>query len=140
VDRRAVTTGRRDLRQCGVNRHVHRRGQTEQVGRERDALGVVPGTGRHDATRLLGCAQPRHPHVGATDLEGAGALQVLALEVDRHPDQLGQRAARLYRGALRHPVEQARGRADVVDAEVGAHHLRLVVRRDENGRPRCCRT
>ena len=56
-------------------------GMPSSLRRERHALRVVAGGCRHDAARALLGGQPRQPVVGTADLEGAGALQVLELQV-----------------------------------------------------------
>ena len=87
----------------------------EQLGGERDALGVVAGAGGDDAARLLLVGEPGHPGVGAADLERPGPLQVLALEEDRTADPVGQRPAVLQRGGPDHALEQLAGGEDVLE-------------------------
>jgi hypothetical protein len=53
---------------------------------------VVAGGRRDHAAGALLLGQPEHPHVGAADLERAGALEVLALEQHRAADDRGQPA------------------------------------------------
>ena len=81
---------------------------------ERDALGVVAGAGRDDAAGLLLVGEPRHPRVGAADLERPGALEVLALEVDVAADPVGQGPAVLQGGGADDAPEQVLRSADVV--------------------------
>ena len=57
---------------------------------EGDALGVVVGAGRDDAALALGLAQGQQLVQRAPFLEGARALQVLKLQVQRQPGQLGK--------------------------------------------------
>src|SRR5687768_5367319 len=67
-------------------------------------------------------AQPRDPQVAAADLERAGALEVLALEVDRRADPRAE-PSRVQRGGfLDDPCEHSAGCIDV--GEVHARHLR----------------
>ena len=81
---RAVAAGRR--RASGARRStgmkiVARR--PDELRRERDTLGVVPGRGRDDRDARPRVGEPRDVVVGAADLERAGALQVLRLDEHR---------------------------------------------------------
>src|SRR5690606_34387407 len=76
---------------------------------QRHALRVVPGARGDDAAGLLLGGESRQSDEGPAQLEGAGALEVLALEDHPGPGDLAQRAARLDRGPGGHAVEEARG-------------------------------
>ena len=89
-DIRPVAARREQLRHRHAERHEDRRRDAERLGRERDALRVVAGGCRDHAARALLGGQPRQPVGGAADLERAGALQVLELEVHRHAEHVGQ--------------------------------------------------
>jgi hypothetical protein len=78
---------------------------------ECDALGVVAGGGRDDAESALLGAEPGDPDVGAAGLEGAGALEVLALERHLPADQRGEPARLLHRRVDGEAVEERRARS-----------------------------
>ena len=59
-------------------------------GVEGDALGVVAGAGGDDAALALGFAQREQLVERAALFEGAGALQVFKLQVQRQAGQLGE--------------------------------------------------
>ena len=110
----------RDRRALG---HEHGGLDAEQLGGQRDALGVVAGRGRDHAARPLLGGQPGDPDVAAADLERAGALEVLALEPDRPADQGGEPARLLHRGHDRDVADHLAGRLDVRQG----HHARVLV-------------
>ena len=85
--------------------------------RQRDALGMVAGRGRDDAAGLLLLGQLGHAHVGAADLEGSGALHVLALEVDLAAQMLGQYAGVLHGGQRDDRLEDLRCFFDIRQAD-----------------------
>ena len=131
----------------------------EQLGGERDALGVVAGRGGDDAVGALLLGEPGDPDVGAADLERAGALEVLALEVHRAAGERREPARLLHRRVDGDAVEQLAGRLDVGQGDgrnlshaavlpprgrVGRRHRpprcpRRAPRRDRPRRPRCGR-
>jgi hypothetical protein len=109
-DLRAVATRRLLLRQRGALGHEHGRPGAQQPGRERNALRVVARAGRHDAPGALGVGEPGDPQVRPADLERAGPLQVLALEVDGAVEKFRQHTGTQH-GGLRDdaPDEFPRG-------------------------------
>ncbi|CAH0308671.1 hypothetical protein SRABI128_04428 [Microbacterium sp. Bi128] len=86
----AVAAGGGELGQCNAERHVDPGLDAQALGCDSHALGVVSGRGRHDAALLFGVGELGHPHVGTADLEGAGALQVFALEEDLAADRAAE--------------------------------------------------
>ena len=116
-DLRPVAARGLDLGQRGTLGHDHGGLAAEQAGRERDALGVVARAGRDDAAGPFGIRQAGDPDVGAAYLERPGPLQVLALQVDRPGDGLGQHP-RVHHGGFRdHIAEQLARRHHVVGAD-----------------------
>ncbi|GAA4301014.1 hypothetical protein GCM10023178_06430 [Actinomadura luteofluorescens] len=82
--------------------------------------------------RPLALAQPRDPHVRAPDLEGAGALQVLALQQDGPADLLRQHPGGDQRRRDGHPAQQLPGGADVVDTDRGQTDVTLARSRGDD--------
>src|SRR5690606_7933950 len=82
---------------------------------------VVAGAGSDDAAGLLGVGEPGDPHRRAAELEGAGALEVLALE--HHPDtgDVAERGALLDRRARGHALEQGRSLLDLGEVDPDRH-------------------
>ena len=115
---RAVPPGGVQLGDRGTLGHEHRGLDPEQLRGERDALRVVAGGRRDHAAGALLLGEPEHPHVGAADLERAGALEVLALEQHRAADDRRQPARVLHRGRDRHSLEEPAGLPDVVEGDV----------------------
>src|SRR6266852_85139 len=76
----AVLGSRLHLGQRGASGHEHGGVDPEQRGAEGHALRVVAGAGGDDSPRALLGGQARDSVVGSSDLEGAGALEVLALQ------------------------------------------------------------
>src|SRR5262249_21721936 len=77
----AAVAFRRDLlHRRRIRRHDDDARNAEDLSGERDRLGVVAGGEGDDAALLLIVAEPRERVVGAAELEGARALEVLALE------------------------------------------------------------
>ncbi len=112
--RRAVTAGRLHLRQRCPLRHHHGGGGAQQARGERHALRVVARARRHHAAGPLGSRQPGDPHIGPAYLERPGALQVLALEVDRAADLLREHPRIQQRGRRDHLTQQLTGGDHVV--------------------------
>ena len=83
-DLAAVPFRRAALHRRRVGRHDDDARDVEQLAGERDRLRVVAGRKGDDAAAALVGREARQRVVGAAELEGAGALQVLALE-----EQLG---------------------------------------------------
>src|SRR6266536_445402 len=108
------TPGGRDLDRRRAGWHVDHRGDAEVGGGEGDALGVVAGARRHDAAPAHGGGQPGHVHERPAQLEGAGPLQQLALEVDL-PASLRRRAGE-HRGGDGDAAELLGRPPDVLDA------------------------
>lgn len=94
----AVLLGRGHLRQWRPDRHEHRRVDPEEGGGQCHALRVVARARGDDAGGPLLGAQAGDAYVGAAELEGAGALEVLALEVDRGAGECGEVPAALHGG------------------------------------------
>jgi hypothetical protein len=103
---RAVVARGHLLLQRRVARHEDRRGDAVLRGRQRHALCVVAGARRNAArgrpTRIDGARQ--HVHRAAR-LEGAGALQVLALQDDRHAQAVGEQRAGQHRRLAHAPAD-----------------------------------
>ena len=121
VDRRTRRTGSRRRSRgwpapsgCGAPMGMKTvAADAEHLRGEGDALRVVAGAGGDDAARPLVLAEPGDAGVGTADLERAGALQVLALEVDRAADLVGEPPRRAHRRLLGHPAEQRARLLDV---------------------------
>ena len=110
-DLRAVRTGRLDLRDRCAFRHEHRRpASPSSCAASATPWAWLPALAATTPLRALRIGEPGDPHVGAAQLERAGALQVLALQVDRPADELGQRPGRLDRGTADDVARAARGR------------------------------
>ncbi len=111
----AVADRRLHLGHRRVDGHEDRRLHAERARRERDALRVVAGARRDDAAGALVGAERRDAVVGAADLEGAGALEVLGLHQHLGADPLGQEARREDRRAGGDALDGRGGRADGVE-------------------------
>ena len=127
ADLGAVAAGGLLLHDRGAVGHVDDRADAEHLRGQRDALGVVAGAGGHDAAGPFLGAEARHAHVGAADLEGAGALEVLGLEEDRSAGDLGEPARLLHRRVDGHVAQQVGGRLDL--GEGGTDLVTRAVRR-----------
>jgi hypothetical protein len=99
---------------------------------------MIAGACSDHATGALVGVQTEDARVGAPQLEGSGALQVLALEVHRHTDEIAQRVRRLHQGDADDVTERLAGTFDVsqrdgrpVDRPVGCHvgHSRRLLSR-----------
>ena len=108
----------------GVHRHDDHRVQTEALRMVRHALCMVAGRGRNDARggharRGCGIDHPEQFVERAALLERGRELQVLELQEDLRPSQLGQRF-RLDTGRVQHLAGNAqRRRFDVGQGDVG---------------------
>jgi len=101
-------------------RHDDRRRDAEEASGQRDRLGVVARRERDDTGAALRVAEPRQGAVGAAELEGAAALEVLGLEGDLGTEQLVDEARAQYRGAVGMAVEPRGSRGDIgVRRELG---------------------
>ena len=89
------------------------RGMSRSLAGERDRLRVVAGRKRQDAAAPLVGGEPRQRVVGAAELEGAGALQVLALEEDARAGALVDAARGDDRRAVRDAGDPGGGAFDV---------------------------
>src|SRR4029453_18876033 len=68
---------------------------------------MIAGAGRDRAARALAVGQPRHPVVGATDLEAEDRLQIFALQPPAVADSLRQPRRRIERCLPRDLVDAA---------------------------------
>ena len=80
-DVRPVALGRLNLLDRRAGGDADGRLDVVFPGGEGDALGVVAGRAGDDAGRFLGVRELGNLIVGAADLEGAGHLQILRLEI-----------------------------------------------------------
>jgi len=105
---------------CGrVLGHDDQGRHIEQARRQRDGLRVVARREGQHAAFALRIAEAAERVVGAAELEGAHALQVLALEEELRA-QLGiGRAGAQHRRAVRHPLQPTGGIGDVVEGGRG---------------------
>src|SRR5262249_42723576 len=117
VDRGAVGARRLDLRDRGPGGHADGGGDAQQLGSEADALGVVAGAGRDDATQPLVGAGGRDPVEAAADLERARAWEVLGLQVDVRAGAAAEVARREDRRPHRDLVDDPGRAPDVVDGD-----------------------
>src|SRR5207244_12925710 len=89
-------------------------GGAEQRRPQGDALRVVPGAGSDDAPGTLLGGQLRNSVVGSPDLEGTGALEVLALEQSGPSSHSRQDPGRPHRCPQAHLLEALACRPDFV--------------------------
>ena len=96
-----------------LGRHEHLARHTSSTGRERGCLCVVAGRSNDDAGT---CSVPEGGELrnGASDLERAGALQVLGLKDDPRVGELAQDATVVDRCAHRHAFDDFVGGLDLV--------------------------
>ncbi len=113
----AVAAGGGQLGQRRPGRHEHGGLGVEQRRGQGHALRVVAGAGRDHPARPVVLAEPVDAGVGAPDLERAGALQVLALEVDVRAGDLAQHVGRQHGRVLDHPAQQFARGADLIDTD-----------------------
>ena len=104
-DLRAEAARGRDLDQRRGLRHDDGGADAEPRRVEGDALRVVAGAGGDHAARALLRRELQQPVQRAALLEGAGALQVLELEIDRMAGKLGE----IVRDLAGRIVEEHRG-------------------------------
>ncbi len=115
----AVLPGGRDLGQRRPDRHEDGGADAQQGRGEGHSLGVVARAGGDHARGPFLGGEPGDPHVRAAEFEGAGALEVLALEMDGGADQFGEVAAALHHRDPRHPGEHLLRTAHVVERHPG---------------------
>ena len=115
LDVGAVGAGRVLLRDRSAVGHEDGGLDAEQLGRERDTLGVVAGAGGDDALGALLLGELGDPQVGAADLERAGALEVLALDLDLLTGQRVEPARPFHRGDQGGARDDLPGGPDVVE-------------------------
>ncbi len=120
----AVCLGGRDLRQRNALGHEHRGVDAQQRRGERDPLPVVPGARCDHTGGALRFVQPQQPHVGAAELERAGALEVFALEKDFAAAVLTEHPRVLDGGAPCDPGETFTGDPDSV--QIDQPHVPIV--------------
>src|SRR5665647_1878659 len=106
-----------DVRRGGGD--VERRRDRELARRVGDAEPVVAGRGGDHAPRAHVCGELGEGVVGAAELEGAGDLLALELEIDVDAGELGKRGGVPERGAARDAANAIGGGVDVLRAEVG---------------------
>ena len=123
----AVAAGGEQLGDRHAERHEDRRGDAEGLRGERDALRVVAGGCGHDAARALLGRQAREPVGRAADLERAGALEVLELQVHGHAEQLGQVLRLVERRARDDAIEEGGGILEL--RQGGDAHVRTLLGR-----------
>ena len=85
-----IIAGGKDLLRRRAFGHVHGCPDTEQICRKSDSLGMVPCRGGDDAVFQGLLRHGGHEVHGAANLEGAGALQVLALEPERNAEPVAE--------------------------------------------------
>ena len=110
--RRRIRASRRVSRRR-VGRHDDDARDVEQLARERDRLRVIAGEKATTPRARWSGGQPRQRVVGAAELEGAGALQVFALEEDVRAGARVQRARGDDRRAVRDAGDLPGGAFDV---------------------------
>ena len=112
-DLAAVAFGRPALHRRRVGRHDDDARDVEELAGERDRLRVVAGREGDDAAAAFVGREARQGVVGAAELEGARALQVLALEEHLGAGARVHGARRDDRRAMRGAGDLARGALDV---------------------------
>ena len=113
--------GRRVVRHHDGGRHA------QQASRQRHRLRVVAGRERHHAGTALGGVELRQRVEGPAELEGAHALQVLALEEELRAGGLVGRAGGQHRRAVRVALQARGGGTHVVESgQVGRRHGALL--------------
>ncbi len=117
LDVGAVGPGRHQLGHRRPVGHVDLGADAEHLGCEGHPLGMVPCAGGDHPPGLLLLRETGHARVGAPDLEGAGPLEVLALEVDLGADAIGEGPAVLERSGPDDSAEQVLRSADVVQGD-----------------------
>ena len=114
-----VRPGGLDLGQRSALRHDHGGPGAEPGGRERHALSMVARAGGDHPAGALRVGQPPDAQVRAAGLERPGALQVLALQVDRPAELLGERPRVQHRGVQDDIVENLARRGHVIGTRRG---------------------
>ena len=123
----AVSSRRGDLRRRRIVRHDNRCLDPEQARGQCDCLPVVAGRERGDARLPLRFVELRDRVVRPAKLEGAHALEVLALEEELRPGRVVRGARGRDRGPVRHAAQALGGIDDVGEG-----------RRCEWGHACCC--
>ena len=132
-DRRAVGFRGGPLDRGRVGRHHDDGWDIQELARERDRLRVVAGRKREDAAAPLVSGEARQRVVGAAELEGAGALQVFALEEHAGAGSLVDAARGDDRRPVRDPGDLSGGALDVGESGQvspgGTHRCRSATHR-----------
>ncbi len=114
-----VVAGRLQLRQRDAERHEDGRLDAELARRVGDALRVITGRGGDHAARPVCLVELREAVERAAQLVRAGALQVLAFQVDGwRTAHLGQVAGGFKGGTPRHPVHRIHRPLEVVEGQL----------------------
>ena len=98
-----------------IRRHDDDAGNVEDLAGEGDRLRVVPGREGDDAAAPFVGGEARKRVVGAAELEGAGALEVLALEEQAGAGPRIHRARRGGRSLVSGAGDLFRGALDVIE-------------------------
>jgi hypothetical protein len=109
----AIAAGGRDLGLRCVLRHQDQRRHAQQARRQRDRLGMVAAGERDHAGPALRRIEARQRIEGSAELEGAHALEVLALEEDFGAQARVQRRGAQHRCGMGMPLQPARGGHDI---------------------------
>ena len=132
----AVAARGQELRHRHAQRHEDRRRDAELLRGEGHALRVVARRRGDDSARALLGRETRESVGRAADLEGAGALEVLELEVHRHAEEVGEVLRHVERGARDDTGEEGggilelrEGRRSGREAGVGRAHGRTLLGR-----------
>ena len=122
-DLAAVASGRRDLRRRRVVRHDDGRRQADQACGERDRLRMVARGESDDAGLALRRIEQGQRVVGATELERAHALEVLALEEELRAGFFVCRARGEHRRAMHGGRDAVGCGRDIVESRNVLHRV-----------------